>query len=134
MPQLAVGNTARLVKPALSRRQKALVGIAGDAVVGQKVECPPARLDQGEPHRRGAFHAGHFDGDLEARAGRRRSWRVQHRILESPGGTQRFVGGPREPPNHYVIFSTSLESERGSTMRLDLKAEIAFLPAGRGGW
>jgi len=67
----------------LHRLQKALIGDAGDAAVGQQIEIATLRLDEGQPHRQAAFDTGHLNGGLKARAGRRRPGYLQHRILES---------------------------------------------------
>jgi hypothetical protein len=67
----------------LRRLQKTLFGGAGDAPVGQQVEVPMSRLDQGQPHPATAFDAGHLNGGFKARAGRRRPGYLQHRSLES---------------------------------------------------
>jgi hypothetical protein len=63
----------------LHRLQKTLFGDAGDAPVGQQIEVPISRLDHGQPHRLTAFDAGHLDGGLKARAGRRRPGYLRHR-------------------------------------------------------
>ena len=70
----------------LQRLQKTLFGDARDAPIGEQIEILTLRLDQGQPHLRPAFDAGHLDGSPKAGAGRRWPGYLQHRILEFPGG------------------------------------------------
>jgi hypothetical protein len=66
----------------LHRLQEAFFRDARDAPIGQQIKLLALRLDRRQPHLQTAFDAGHLDGDLKARAGRRRSRYLQHRILE----------------------------------------------------
>jgi hypothetical protein len=68
----------------LSGLQEALAGVAGDATVGQQIEVPISRLDQGQPHQFSAFDAGHVYRSFESRARRRRPGYLQHRALKFP--------------------------------------------------
>jgi hypothetical protein len=70
----------------LYRLQETLFRDAGDAPIGQQIEVRALRLDQGQPHLDTALDAGHLDGGLKARTGRRRPGYLQHRTLEFPGG------------------------------------------------
>ncbi len=53
--------------------QETLIGVAPAAPVGQQIEAPISRLDQGQPHSLATFDAGHLSGGLKACAGRGRS-------------------------------------------------------------
>jgi len=79
----------------LGRLQKTLFADARDAPVGHQVEVLALRLNRGQPHPLTAFDAGHLNGGLKTRAGRRRPGYSQHRILEFQRGTQRYPLGPR---------------------------------------
>jgi hypothetical protein len=68
----------------LRRLQKTLFAGARGAPVGHQVEVLTLRLNRGEPHPLTAFDAGHIDGGLKARTGRRWSGCLQHGILEFP--------------------------------------------------
>jgi hypothetical protein len=65
----------------LQRLQKAFFGDARDAPIGEQIETLALRLDQGQPHLRPAFDAGHLDGGPKACASRRRPGYLQHRII-----------------------------------------------------
>jgi hypothetical protein len=60
--------------------QKALFAGARDAPVGHQVEVLTLRLNRGQPHPLTAFDAGHLDGGLKPRTGRRRPGCLEHRI------------------------------------------------------
>jgi hypothetical protein len=91
----------------LHRLQEAFFRDARDAPIGQQIELLALRLDRRQPHLQTAFDAGHLDGDLKARAGRRRSRYLQHRIPRIPKEeTQRY---PLGSLTHYVRFPTQLE-------------------------
>ena len=75
-------------RASLDRLEETLAGVARDASIGQQVHIRRARLDQGQPHLRAAFHAWHLNAGLKARTGRRRPERWQHRILTLDWGTQ----------------------------------------------
>ena len=68
----------------LGRLQKTLFAGARGAPVGHQIEALTLRLNRGEPHPLTAFDAGHIDGGLKARTGRRWSGCLQHGILEFP--------------------------------------------------
>ena len=73
VPRLWRGKTGvTFPDHALASLQEALAGVAGRAPVGQHIVILIARLDRGQSHLRGAFHAGHFYAGLKPRAGRRR--------------------------------------------------------------
>jgi hypothetical protein len=82
----------------LYRLQKTLFRDAGDAPIGQQIEVLALRLDQGQPHLDAALDAGHLDGGLKSRTGRRRPGYLQHRTLVFPGGDAtlptRAIGPP----------------------------------------
>jgi hypothetical protein len=82
----------------LYRLQKTLFRDAGDAPIGQQIEVLALRLDQGQPHLDAALDAGHLDGGLKSRTGRRRPGYLQHRTLVLPGGDAtlptRAIGPP----------------------------------------
>jgi hypothetical protein len=83
--------------------QKTLVVVAPDAAVGQQIEVQASRLDKGQPHPFSAFHAGHFEGGLKARAGRRWPGYSPHRILAYSQS-----GDATLPTDHsYLIFPIS---------------------------
>ena len=82
----------------LHRLQKTLFADARDAPVGHQVEVLALRLNRGQPHPLTAFDAGHLNGGLKTRTGRRRPGYSQHRILEFQRGTQRYPLGPRAHP------------------------------------
>ena len=65
--------------------------MAGNAPIGHEIEVAIARFDQGQSHPRPAFDAGHIHGGLKARAGRRRSDYVRHRIPISSGGRRNAI-------------------------------------------
>ena len=90
----------------LHRLQKTLIANARDAPVGHQVEVLTLRLNRGQPHPLTAFDAGHFNGGLKTRAGRRRPGYSQHRILEFQRGTQRYPLGPRAHPALCLIPDT----------------------------
>jgi hypothetical protein len=56
----------------LQRLQETLFGHARDAPIGEQIELLALWLDQGQPHLRSAFDAGHLNGGPKACAGRRR--------------------------------------------------------------
>jgi hypothetical protein len=68
----------------LGRLQKTLFAGARGAPVGHQVEVLTLRLNRGESHPLTASDAGHIDGGLKARTGRRWSGCLQHGILEFP--------------------------------------------------
>jgi hypothetical protein len=103
-----IGLTPRVTVD-LYRLQKTLFRDAGDAPIGQQIEVLALRFDQGQPHLDAALDAGHLDGGLKARTGRRRPGYLQHRILDFPKEeTQRYLLG-LSAHLHYVRFPTQLE-------------------------
>jgi hypothetical protein len=79
--------------PDLDRLQEAFFGGARDAPVGQQIEVRAMRFNQSQPHLPTAFDAGHLNGGLKARAGRRRPGYLQHLGLGPKEETQRYHAG-----------------------------------------
>jgi hypothetical protein len=103
----------------LGRLQKTLFAGARDAPVGHQVEVLTLRLNRGEPHPLTASDAGHIDGGLKTRTGRRWSGCLQHGILEFPKRRRNAIQWINKSASTYVRFPTKLERASASPERKD---------------